>query len=337
MEIEGAYVYNLMGGLGRVYGYHRLFGEDEHRAKEYIFKAIEAFKLYGLKEVFPEIPLDLIYEDALRIPNKYSSWSYNPLKLFTDRAQKAGIKVHFWVEPFWNEPCRGNEIVLEKCPDFSLMNIEGKEVGLLDTGKARVREFVLKSLLTLMEKYRPDGINLDYFRYPADGNLYCYCEECRQSFKEDFGFEAPDPRKAPQEIKKCWYKFLDGNVTEMVRTISEKLREDYPGLIISAYVWGRGSDGISFQDWPQWITRNYIDFIIRSGYSYEPAGWLRVDEYVRLVDKRIPAYVAIGIHTAAGEIKTKQEFLWHLYRAEMSGADGVVLYHYPYCLKYLDF
>lgn len=342
MQIKGAYVNDLTRERGTLRNCHILFGTDERAAKEYILKTITAFKLYDLKEIYPEIPLDLIFANELKIAHKYSSWSYDPLALLVEEAIKAGIKIHFWVDPFLGETCNCIETVLRQYPDFSLCNIKGKEAMLLDVGKSRVVEFVSKSLVLLAKKYRPDGIHLDYVRYPDDGNWYCYCKECREKFKNESGLEAPDPGKCAPEVKSRWFKFLDENVSRMVGRISQDLRREYSSLLISAYVWGRGSDGEfykpcggSFQDWPQWISRNYLDFIIHTGYFYKPEEWGRGDEFVKLVKGRIPAYIAIGAYTPGG-IKTKEEFLWHIYRAKESGADGVFLYHYPDCLRYLD-
>jgi len=99
---------------------------------------------------------------------------------FIEQCHKRGIKVF---ARFSNGMVGGkaNEGILAQNPQWQMENREGERARWFDLGKREVRDFQLGLISELLNKYPVDGIQLDYIRFPSRD--YCYCEECRNSFK----------------------------------------------------------------------------------------------------------------------------------------------------------
>ncbi|MGC9003163.1 MAG: family 10 glycosylhydrolase [bacterium] len=119
-------------------------------------------------------------------PLVYNSQNADLFAYFIEQCHRRGIKVYARFS-IGKEGGQGDDGILIKNPDWQMENQAGERIRWFDLGKKDVREFQLKLISDLLERYPIDGIQLDYIRYPSRD--YCYCRECRENFKRLYGFD----------------------------------------------------------------------------------------------------------------------------------------------------
>lgn len=121
-----------------------------------------------------------------------------------------------------------------------------------------------------LAKKGPDGVHFDYIRYP--GNEYCFCEGCRARFEAKLGRTVEnwpgDVSGEKATLKKEWREFRTDNITKVVKTVAERVRNEAPGVQISAALFRNPiSDPETVaQDWPSWCREGLLDFACHMDY-----------------------------------------------------------------------
>lgn len=268
----------------------------------------------------------------------------DPLAEFLRLARPAGISVHAWVNCFlaadsetmrsappqhlihtkkdWFLKDRTGRSMIAFVPgEFRRANIEG---AFLDPSNPEVRAYNIKVIREILDRYKVDGIHLDYIRYPASiaGSVY------------DFG--SPVPARVPGQKPNLEQEVLSRNirtshVTQMVAEVRTVLREKYRGVILSAAVWPNRqkiTENI-FQNWPDWLRGGLLD------YAFLMAYYSTKELYdTRMGDFRDPALqkrmvIGIGVYSSPKPEVTAYQF----HNARAIGAAGVCYFDAGYFLK----
>jgi len=208
----------------------------------------------------------------------------DPLAEFIKQATPYGISVHAWVNIFLaadlqtlvSAPAQHlafahKDWFLKDRSGRSMLTYNGFEMRRLDVEGAfldpsldAVREYNLKVIREILDRYPVRGLHLDYIRYPTSqaGTIY------------DFGL-GPMPKPAgkipvietPAQIKQM--RMTRANlITKMVSEIRAEMRKKNPGLILSAAVWPNRQkiEERIFQMWPEWLSRGIIDYAFLMSY-----------------------------------------------------------------------
>mgnify|MGYP005837395291 CR=1 FL=1 len=194
------------------------------------------------------------------------------------------------------------------------------------------RRLTVEVAAGMVRDYKPDGLALDYLRYPntavLDGHP-CHCELCQEKRDAWLGKPVPDaddlacPGVAYHEVRMR---------NRFVKTLLHSLREvaddgDIP-LSLAArarYVKDAVPEG---QDWAEWCREGLLDFVCPM--SYNPC----FDRFQRFVtehrnlleDTGVPLYSGIGRSSSLGQISAAQ-MDQQIRHALEHGADGVSLFH----------
>lgn len=209
------------------------------------------------------------------------------LSAFIDIAHKMDIEVHAWTETFFI----GGE-VKDQVPPW----IKGKEHwlnttykgGHIQTGKGTEEGFIfldptnpevkdfLISYYKELSKYKLDGIQLDYIRYPHEDNVETssgYTELAMNKFKEEMGLQRTDNLKEllldNDKLFADWKSFRRNHVNDFVQKAVKEIKKVNPDILISIAV-GPDSErakNILLQDWSNWIKNGLIDIIAPMAYS----------------------------------------------------------------------
>jgi uncharacterized lipoprotein YddW (UPF0748 family) len=129
-------------------------------------------------------------------------------------------------------------------------------------------------MVEVARKYEVDGIHFDYIRYP-DGD-HCFCTGCRERFERSAGvrFKSwPHDALPGGALQPQWIEWRRGNITAVVKGVSQQARAVKPGIKISAAVfpnWDRDRDSIG-QDWTLWCEKGYLDFVCPMDYTTSTA------------------------------------------------------------------
>jgi uncharacterized lipoprotein YddW (UPF0748 family) len=184
----------------------------------------------------------------------------------------------------------------------------------------------------MMTGYSPDGLHMDYLRYPNSMVLNshpCRCERCQAEREQWLGAPVPDaddlrePGVVYQEVK------MRGR---FVKAVVHGLREvaDDAGAPLSLAARARYlKDAVAEgQDWAEWCVEGLLDFVCPMSYNPCPDRFRRfVTEHTGLLSGvGTPLYCGIGRSSSLGKIDAAQ-MADQIRHAAAQGADGICIFH----------
>ncbi|MGQ4648268.1 family 10 glycosylhydrolase [Lyngbya aestuarii] len=217
---------------------------------------------------------------------------WDPLEAAVKLAHERGMELHAWVWIFaaanqrhntiLNQPASYPGPVLKRHPDWANVDQRGRSFhpsskkAFLDPANPEVRRYLTSLLEEIIDRYDVDGIQLDYIRYPFQdpqvNQTYGYGKAARQQFKEMTGV---DPVKVYPDNRKLWQQWTDfrtRQIDSFVASVSARLREKNPQLILSAAVFAtpRGERLQRLQqNWEDWASRGDLDLIVPMTYALD--------------------------------------------------------------------
>ncbi len=254
-----------------------------------IQKTLDKIKGYGIsnvfletyfqgKTIFPSLTLEKYNVQSQR--NEFNH--FDPLKVWIEEAHKRGIKVHIWFETFYagNEnPLNNPKNVLSVYPKWGnvtkakydspspVSSISEHNGYFLDPANPEVQAYLLALLEEIITTYKPDGINLDYIRYPQsisakflgyDLSNWGYTEYAREEFKNAMGVDPVDVKyNTPQW--EAWAKYRMEKITSFVFKAKQLTSKN--NIILTAVIFPDRlkSMEIKMQDWKTWSQYGYVD------------------------------------------------------------------------------
>ena len=207
---------------------------------------------------------------------------FDPLKIWIVEAHRRGIKVHIWFETFYvgNKPPETNaEYILAKKPEWSnyqKKNIDSETIPFsvsehngyfLDPANQEVQTFLYDLINEIILRYRPDGINLDYIRYPQslapaysnyDMSNWGYTKVARAGFMRMFGIDPVDI-EVNDPMWYHWKTYRAGMVTNFVGKVGKLCRSN--GITVTAVIFPNleMAYDTKLQDWKTWSLNNLVD------------------------------------------------------------------------------
>lgn len=202
----------------------------------------------------------------------------DPLAIWIREAHKRNMKVHTWFETFYagnQNPKDNPNSILAKNPSWG--NKTKKDADSIEPSKSTsehngyfldpanpyVQDFILKLAEEIMVTYKPDGINIDYIRYPNcvsnnEMSNWGYTEFARNDFYMIYGIDPVDIKKT-DGVWNDWNKYRQEQVTNMVRKIGQLGR--CHKVYTSAVIFPDRLAALQYkqQDWRTWSTRDFID------------------------------------------------------------------------------
>ena len=268
---------------------------------------------------------------------------WDPLAVALEAGHRQGLEVHAWLNtvPAWSGATPPAEsvprhIYLEH-PDWIMQDASGTPMPLgsgyvcVSPGIPAVQDHIVRVVEDLLSKYAVDGIHLDYIRYY--GPEYSHDPISLARYDEA---RALDPTKSFED----WQR---DQVTELVRRVYEVVKTR-PGVRLTAAVWHNndldvtGTRGFRdyYQDSHRWTREGLVDAIVPMTYfrlDSDPDFGTLVDDH--LAGGRNGRHVYVGVHAygrgRGAEIdRTGAQMLANIEYARAKGADGIVVFAYPY-------
>ena len=196
-----------------------------------IMITLNRLKLTGIDNVF----LETYFHGKTIYPSKVmSDYGFTPqyekfqgidtLSIWIREAHKRNMKIHVWFETFYvgNEnPELNPKSILAVNPSWTNKTKKDADTDkisrstaehngyFLDPANPEVQDFIIKLVQEIITTYKPDGINVDYIRYPNgfvnnDNSNWGYSDYARNDFYEIYGID-------PVEIKKTDLALKDWN------------------------------------------------------------------------------------------------------------------------------
>ena len=207
---------------------------------------------------------------------------FDPLKIWIVEAHRRGIKVHVWFESFYvgNKPPETNPLyILAKKPEwanYQKRNADSETIPysvsehngyFIDPANPEVQKFLYDLISEIILRYRPDGINLDYIRYPQslaptfanyDQSNWGYTQFARADFERMYGKDPVDIT-VDEPLWYHWKLYRAGKVSEFVSKVGKLARMN--GIQVTAVIFPniQMAYDTKLQDWKTWSYNNYVD------------------------------------------------------------------------------
>lgn len=336
----------------------------EHSEEE-IIQTVQRLKDTGINNVF----LETYYHGTTIYPSevlkKYGITSqrgefnqFDPLKIWIDECHKNKIKVHIWFESFYvgNKPPRSSRShVLAVHPEWAnntKANVGSGEIAystaehngyFIDPANPEVQQYVVDILNEIIEKYHPDGINLDYIRYPLcakiksdkyRGTEWGYSDYARKEFKELYGVD-PIDLKVSDDLWSEWYRYREDKITDFVKTVRKMTRKK--NIVLTAVIFPNREEvrQTKMQDWKRWSVENLVDGFtpLLLTTDRNTAGNLIHDMKIQMspYSKLFPGIFVMFMDSS------EDELLMQIHETRKMHSNGVILFDYAHLKdKYSD-
>ncbi|MHC5745148.1 MAG: family 10 glycosylhydrolase [Nostoc sp.] len=224
---------------------------------------------------------------------------WNPLEEAVKLAHERDMELHAWVWTFAAGNQRHNEIlnlnpnypgpVLAAHPDWANYDNLGNMIPIgqskpfFDPANPEVRQYLLKLYEEIVTKYKVDGLQLDYIRYPfqdpSAGRTYGYGKAARAQFQQLTGVDPVNISPSQTDLWQKWTTFRTEQVDSFVAQVSQQLRQKQPNLILSVAVFPLPElERIQKiqQNWETWARRGDVDLIVPMTYALDTSRFQRL-------------------------------------------------------------
>jgi len=217
---------------------------------------------------------------------------WDPLASAVKLAHERGMELHAWVWTFAIGNQRHNTIlnqpesylgpVLTAHPDWANYDNRGNIIPVgqtkpfLDPANPEVRSYLLKLFEEIVSRYKVDGLQLDYIRYPFQdpnrGYVYGYGGAARQQFQQLTGVDPITISPGNNALWQRWTEFRTNQVNSFVAEVSQMLRQKRSNLLLSVAVFAYPeAERIQRlqQNWEVWARRGDVDFVSPMAYAQD--------------------------------------------------------------------
>ncbi len=297
-----------------------------------------AIRKAGIDAILPEI----FNSRKAHYASKHLPVEDNWLEKILPLAKAEGLEVHAWM---WCMPCNIEEIQ-QKHPEW--FNVNGNGESSLDKpayvdyykflcpSRPEVHKFIQTRVSELAQYEELDGIHLDYIRYPdvilaetlqpkydivQDREYpeydYCYCEVCRNLFKEKTGIDPLELEDPSINIE--WRRFRYDRITNLVNNKLIPIIHKH-NKIASAAVFPNWE--MVRQEWFAWNLDAALPMLYHSFYN-EDMRWIRkqVEKEVAWLSKSTPLYSGLFVHELSPDELTEA-----IEESYQGGAKGVSIF-----------
>jgi uncharacterized lipoprotein YddW (UPF0748 family) len=246
------------------------------------------------------------------------------LREFLEEAHQRNIEVSAWVNVLYSwgyapktrhqrHPINRNPnwYVQEK-PEKSILGLGVEELRrqsiegyYLAPASLQVREYIHDIVDEILENYDFDGVHLDYIRYPS--HRFIYDVALRSKFMRAYCLDPSDLALPTiqerlsvwgnDDLDNLWRQFVRDDLTSFIRDFVQHVKKKRPQTKISVAVKAdyRTAQTEFFQDWPQWVNNDLVDFVCLMAYRKNIETVLN-RTLEKIIDPR-KVTVGLGIYT----------------------------------------
>ena len=273
----------------------------------------------------------------------------DPLKIWLSEAHKRGIKIHIWFESFYtgNKPLTETSILTVK-PEWSNVNFRGIDKPLpvasvsehngyfLDPANPDVQIFLTSLITEMIKTYHPDGINLDYIRYPQSvasnyssytTSNWGYTQYARDEFKLIYG-EDPANLIYGSKMFDNWSNYRRDKITMFIASVSKICRDNKTTL--TAVVFPNRGKALETkqQDWVTWSNYNYIDAFTPLFLTCDPKSIkAMIFDMMKEMSPKTKLYAGLFVTFMGG---SEEDLIRQIHETRKLNLGGVILFDYAH-------
>ena len=276
---------------------------------------------------------------------------FDPLKIWITEAHKRNIKVNIWFETFYvgnKNPSIDPSSILAVNPSWAnttkrdyasnapTPSLSEHNGYFLDPANPDVQEFLGELLQEIICNYGPDGINLDYIRYPQsvsakfagyDLSNWGYTEYARDEFKTKYGKDPVDIAHG-DETWPLWDKYRQDKITDFVIKISKITRPK--NTLLTAVIFPDRQKALETkqQDWKSWSTLDYVDGFTPLLLTCDAkTATTMMNDVNRNKTPKTDLYAGLFITFMGG---SNEDLLRQIQETRKCGAKGVIVFDYAH-------
>ena len=319
-----------------------------------IIATLDNLKANGFNSVFLEtyfhgktiFPSQTMNKYGFTVQNEIFE-GFDPLDVWIKEAHKRDIKVHIWFQSFYvgnQSPDYNPSSILAVRPDWgnktkknanspkATMSASEHNGYFLDPANPEVHEFLLDLLSEIIDRYKPDGINLDYIRYPNatagnDMNAWGFTEYARNDFKNQYGRDPIELTTSDVQWYD-WNQYRRNNVTNFVKQVGELGKEK--NVYISAVVFPDRASALASkqQDWRTWSVNNYINGFTPLFLTYDSKMLASMmNDVMNVKSPQTDLYAGLFVTFMGG---APEDLIRQIYETRKMNANGVILFDYAH-------
>ena len=283
---------------------------------------------------------------------------FDPLRIWINEAHKRGIKVNIWFETFYvgNKPPETNpEYILAKKPGWANYQKKNADYAsipysvsehngyFIDPANPEVQNFLYELLCEIITRYKPDGINLDYIRYPQsleprysnyDMSNWGYTPYARTEFKNMYGVD-PIELTTSNPLWFQWKAYRCNKITSFVRRVSVLCR--FNNIAITAVIFPNRSAALDtkLQDWRSWSMNNFVDGFTPLFLTCDDKTAMNLmDEVLRNMSASTKLYAGLFVTFMNG---AASDLIKQIHASRKYALGGVIIFDYAHLNdKYLE-
>ena len=259
------------------------------KSRSEIEKTLNKVKKYGIETVFLEtyyqgktiFPSETFAKYGVQ-PQRPEFIGFDPLQIWIEEAHKRGLKIYIWFETYYagpENPMKNPMNVISVYPKWAnktkmkynsptpVSSLSEHNGYFLDPANPEVQTYLLTLLEEIITRYKPDGINLDYIRYPQSISAkfagyelsnWGYTEYARNEFKSAMNIDPVDIQYGTPQWD-SWAKYRQNKVTSFVFKAKQITSKYNIPLTAGIFPDRLNSMEVKMQDWKTWSDNNYID------------------------------------------------------------------------------
>ncbi len=330
--------------LGAYMSPSRLFdGKAEQSVRERsIAESLDRFRQSGLKVMIPFVvstDKKAFYPSQVVADRPYGDW--DPLAVMIREGRQRGLQIYpaICVLASGHTQLAGP---LKEHPDWAVRDKAGEPMGFISPGHPEARKWVVAMIKEVATRYEPEGVLLDYFRYPGNEALMDPVSQA--------GFDQAHPAdkfpRGGREYRDALKVFKRESLTELVGQASEALRGLRPAPRIAVYMWG-AQELEGTRDWRTWAQRGYVDMLNLTAYYFPKnkgeqylqkleESFRTVGAMLKETGRPVEFTMCMGIKTSHGQIESAKEIPDYLQIGKRCGVHGAAFFTWDYLQPYLD-
>lgn len=262
-------------------------------------------------------------------------------------AKANGIMAHRWI---WTMN-RGEKELLASHPEWYAKNRKGESCAThppyvdyyrwLCPSKPEVINYLKEQAEAVLSKDYVDGLHLDYVRfcdvvlpvnlwsnYGIDQSKelpeydFCYCETCREKYKEQKGIDPLDMEHPDQSPS--WRRFRYNRITNVVNNLAAVAKQHKKPITAAVFPTPDIAKRIVRQDWTNWPLDS-VNPMVYHGFYKEDVNWIgeAVAEGVGALHGKFPLYAGLYLPDFNGNMADLEK---GIRLAVQNGAAGVSLF-----------
>lgn len=276
---------------------------------------------------------------------------FDPLKAWIDEAHKYNMKVNIWFETFYignQNPADNPKNIIRVKPNWANTTKKNYQSDkptpsmsehngyFIDPANPDVQRYLLELLTEIINTYKPDGINLDYIRYPQsisskfpgyDLTNWGYTAYAREEFNQMYAID-PIDIVASSDAWLLWSKYRQDKITTFVQSVSKLTKSKGVGLTTVIFPDRKKAIETKQQNWKVWSELGLVDGFTPLLLTCDATtARVMMQDVINNKSKKTDFYAGLFVTFMGG---AQEDLVRQIHEARKLNVKGVIIFDYAH-------